>query len=133
MNTIIQTTEILKADSKGRLRLSAQRREGILDEFEKSGLSARSFVKMIGVNYQTFMSWLQKRRKGRDISPLMTQPPRAAPMRFAEALIVGESAEKAVLTIELPGGSRLKIYDAQQLELACQLLATLAKKESMLC
>ena len=45
---------ILKTDSKGRVRMSADRRESLLDEFERSGLTAAKFSELAGINYQTF-------------------------------------------------------------------------------
>jgi transposase len=45
-----------------------ERREALLDEFERSGVSAMAFAKMAGVNYATFANWRQKRRKARGLS-----------------------------------------------------------------
>ena len=46
--------ELLKVDRRGRVRVSAKRREALLDEFERCGVSAAEFSKAIGVRYQTF-------------------------------------------------------------------------------
>jgi hypothetical protein len=54
---------VLKTDVLGRVKTSARQREAMLDEFERSGLSATKFAAVAGVNYQTFASWVQKRRK----------------------------------------------------------------------
>jgi transposase len=40
----------------------AAQREAPLDEFERSGMMGRPFAKLLGVNYPTFASWIQKRR-----------------------------------------------------------------------
>lgn len=56
---------ILKRDSRGRVQTPAIQREGILDEFERSGLSGAQFAKQQGINYQTFASWRQKRKRQR--------------------------------------------------------------------
>jgi transposase len=55
--------EIIKTDVLGRMRTSAARRESLLDEFEKSGLSAKKFAGLSGLKYQTLATWLQKRRR----------------------------------------------------------------------
>jgi hypothetical protein len=45
-------SEIFPVDSKGRVRVSPERREQLLDEFEKSGLSGAQFARAVGVKYQ---------------------------------------------------------------------------------
>ncbi len=53
---------ILKTDVLGRVKTGARQRERVLDEFERSGLSGMKFAAVAGINYQTFASWVQKRR-----------------------------------------------------------------------
>ncbi len=68
MTSPIDTTEeptILKCDGLGRVRMPVDRREALLDEFEKSGLSGAAFCRMTGVQYGTFANWVQARRKKR--------------------------------------------------------------------
>lgn len=43
-----------------------EQRKAILDEFERSGLPAAQFAARVGVKYQTFATWVQKRRKTGD-------------------------------------------------------------------
>jgi outer membrane protein assembly factor BamB len=47
-------------DSKGRVRVSRERREQLLDEFEKSGLSGAQFARTVGVKYQIFSDHFSK-------------------------------------------------------------------------
>ncbi|MFT4640837.1 MAG: transposase, partial [Verrucomicrobiales bacterium] len=56
-------SQILKIDSRQRVRVGRQRREALLDEFERSGLSGPAFSKRHGIKYSTFASWSLKRRK----------------------------------------------------------------------
>jgi hypothetical protein len=56
---------ILKRDVLGRVTVTPARREELLDEFERSGLKRQPFSKLVGLNYQTFASWVQKRRRQR--------------------------------------------------------------------
>ena len=58
-------TKILKRDAVGRVRTSVRQREALMDEFERSGLTGPKFAKVAGVCYQTFASWMQKRRRAR--------------------------------------------------------------------
>ncbi len=55
-------TAILKTDALGRVKTPEARREQLLDEFERSGMSGRQFAEFIGVKYQTFATWAQHRR-----------------------------------------------------------------------
>ena len=41
--------QVLKSDSKGRIQTPPQRRERLLDEFERSGLSGKKFSALVGV------------------------------------------------------------------------------------
>jgi DNA-binding transcriptional regulator YiaG len=54
---------ILKTDAKCRVRTPADRRESLLDEFERSGLSAAKFAELAGIKDQTFAAWSLRRRK----------------------------------------------------------------------
>ena len=132
--------EVLKTDVLGRVRIKSARREALLDEFERGGTSAQAFAKLVGINYQTFASWVQKRRKARKPYPPATKPaasPLAAgALRLVEAVVEhdGEQANAATggvsLCIHLPGGARLEICDAKQARLAAELLKALASARS---
>ena len=54
---------ILKTDSRGRVQTPPQRREALLDEFERSGLSGRKFAELVGVVPVTFSAWVCQRRR----------------------------------------------------------------------
>ena len=60
-NTTV-TDEVLKTDVLGRVHTPKARREALLEEFERSGVSGQKFAALVGVNYQTFASWVQKPR-----------------------------------------------------------------------
>lgn len=55
----------LKRDVLGRVTLPATQREALLDEFERSGMKGLPFAQLVGIHYQTFASWIQKRRRAR--------------------------------------------------------------------
>ena len=57
--------EILKQDSRGRVRVPRERREALLAEFERSGLSGVKFAALAGIKYATFAAWVQQRRQQR--------------------------------------------------------------------
>ncbi len=63
---------ILKADRRGRLRYTAGQKQALVDAYEASGLSGPRFASLHGVNYQTLVSWLKKRRQNEPRHPALT-------------------------------------------------------------
>ena len=100
---------MLRMDAKGRVRTPAAKREEILGEFGRSGLSGARFAELAGIRYSTLASWL---RRGRLAAAAADT---AKPVRFLEAMVEKAAASPAALEIELPGGARLRITDAGQL------------------
>jgi hypothetical protein len=130
MTTTTPTTEvctqIIKADSLGRLRVTAERREGLLDEFERSGLSGPKFAELLGLKYQTFATWVQKRRRQRGSEAPVTVKT-ADSVRWLEAVVEQAQGLAGVGVLHLPGGARMELRDAKQVEMAAMLLRALAK------
>lgn len=54
---------LIRQDRLGRFRFSKEQREALLDAFESSGMSGTSFATAHGVKYQTFATWVQKRKQ----------------------------------------------------------------------
>lgn len=128
--------EVLKTDALGRVWVKRARREALLDEFERGGTSAQAFAKLVGVNYQTFASWVQKRRKARQPCPPMAKlealPPAATgALRLVEAVVERDGDEAGAtiggesLCLHLPGGARVEVRDSRQAMLAAELLKAL--------
>jgi len=115
---------ILKTDATGRVRTPALRRESLLAEFDQSGLSGTKFAELAGIKYQTFASWLQKRRRA--------VPPSGQPgdtVRWLEAVVEGAQTpggkSPLALVIKLPGAASLEVSDLKQVPLAAALLRSL--------
>lgn len=126
--------QILKTDALGRVRTPRARREALLEDFEKSGMSGTKFTEFIGIKYQTFASWRQQRRQTRARASQAAEgsaPAADAPLRWVEALLEGSAGcgrqSAAALQVHLPGGARLEIADRAQAALAAELLRALAK------
>jgi hypothetical protein len=98
------------------------RREQLLDEYERSGVSGKQFAALVGIKYQTLATWASKRRRARGVVSVR----RSRGMRLLEA-VVEEARDKKPLLLELPGGGRMEIRDAGQAALAGALLRTLSK------
>lgn len=129
---------ILKVDARGRVQTPPERREALLDEFERSGLSGKRFAEIVGVVPVTFSAWVCQRRRNR------TNAKKAAgqiqPVTLLEAVVekrpsvAAGSSESIVL--ELDGGAKIKVHSPGQLRLVAGLLGLLSTREhqpSMVC
>ena len=138
-------SELLKVDCRGRVRVSLERREALLDEFERCGVSAVQFAAHIGVKYQTFAHWRQMRsrkrqRGGRSMPPApaaLMPPGSSSGTRWVEAVVessgdIGAGSGSA-LRVALPGGASMEISDAAQMKLAAGLLRALEAKAHLAC
>lgn len=85
METQSTTAEIVedgqRRDRRGRVSWPKERREQLLDEYERSGLSQAAFARREAVRYPTFAHWVQERRRDAAGAPAKTVG--AAP-RFVE-------------------------------------------------
>ncbi len=115
---------VLKTDQLGRMQTPVERREQILDEFERSGLSGKKFAALVGIKYPTLATWAAKRRRERG-TPSMVK--RSKPVRWLEAVVEPNSGGQLPLVLELPGGAQVVIKDVRQAALAGALLRTLAQ------
>ena len=144
----------LVQDSRGRVRYGRERREELLGEFERSGMSAAGFARLSGVRYTTFAGWLQRRkqepkRDGMDAGvEEINGEERSGPIRLLEAMVdageyhgssggVADSGPKARgavgLRIELPGGSGLVIESPVQMQMAAELVVLIAERKGRGC
>ena len=117
---------MIKTDVLGRMRTSMARRESLLGEFDKSGLSAKKFAELSGIKYQTLATWLQKRRR-RGMIPVKG----ADTVKWLEAVVeqaqVSSGKSMSALVVEFSGSARMEIGNANQAALAADLLRALAK------
>src|SRR5687767_14945418 len=122
-STPLLEERVLKTDVLGRVQTPPERREALLDEFEKSGMSGAKFAAFIGVKYQTLANWVQKRRRQRTAA-LEANGGEAAAPRWVEAVLEGEAGSRAAgaLRVYLPGGAHLEIVDRRQALLAGEVL-----------
>jgi hypothetical protein len=118
--------EVIKTDVLGRMRTSVTRRESLLGEFEKSGLSAKKFAELSGIKYQTLATWLQKRRK-QGKAPAKE----ANTVKWLEAVM--EQAQNPGLPIasavilRLPGGAQIELVDVKQIPMVAALVRALGQ------
>jgi hypothetical protein len=121
--------QIFKTDSLARVRTSGQRRQELLDEFERSGLSGSKFAALVGVKYSTFAAWAAKRKRAGQGEAAVVDG--AAKVRWLEAVIdqaqASHGKSSGGLTVHFAGGARVEIANAQQAGLAAGLLRALDK------
>ena len=130
--------EILKVDASGRVRTPPERREALLDEFERSGLSGKRFAEMVGVVPVTFSAWVCQRRRKRANAKKATR--QIEPVTLLEAVVEKSRSEAAgspeSIVLELDGGAKIEVHAPEQLRLVAELLGLLSRRvhqPSMVC
>ena len=109
---------VLKVDEAGRVWTPRELRDGVLDEFERSGMPATQFAKRLGVKYPTFVSWVQRRRRERGAGDKL---------RWVEATVAAPKVPpRKALTVHFPGGARVEVGDVGQAKMAAVLLRELS-------
>ena len=130
MTDMIKTDEpLLKTDGLGRVKTPPERREQLLDEFERSGLSGAKFAELTGIKYQTFAAWVARRRKQRGLTE--SPVPAVNPVRWLEAVVTEAKTPGsnllAPVRLRLPNGACIELSDLNQVSLAAALAQALAK------
>ena len=122
-------SSLLKTDVLGRTRRTREQRERIVDEYERSGLSGPKFAALCDVKYQTFATWLQRRKRRRNAYPRRKASRKtAAQIQWLEASV--EPDAPSILTgllLQLPGGVRAQISSEDHIDLAAALVRALEK------
>ena len=121
MMVMESSSEILKVDEVGRVRTPPEKREAMLAEYERSGMTGAQFARFVGVRYSTLMYWLQKRRKeagqGEETASTRNDHP-----RWLEAQVEGEVQQSEKVVVEMGGGIRMLIGNRRQAALAGEVL-----------
>jgi hypothetical protein len=111
--------ELLRRDAKGRVRTPGPRREALLAQFDRSGLSGAEFAKLTGIKYPTFAGWLHQRRRKASQRPKVQWLEAGVPVAAPEAV-----ARR--LRVDLPGGAWMELH-AEELAGAAALLRELGR------
>ena len=132
MTSVNGSEEVLKQDTRGRMRVPRERRESVLDEFERSGLTGAKFARLAGINYQTFAGWVQRRKLTRaEAGGSLSQaiPAGGGTVRLFEAVLgdAHRSPGTGVLRVELPSGSSVLIESPAQLAMVAELIRLVAQ------
>jgi len=128
MTTTHTDSEILKVDALGRMRASRERRQKLLEEFDKSGLSGPKFATLTGLKYQTLAGWLQQRKRLQAPNEAAGSQPQASTKAMQWLETVMEEAAPAsacssmVLSVRLPSGAVVEVAHSGQAALAAAVL-----------
>jgi hypothetical protein len=109
------------------VRTGRERREQLLAEFDRSGVSGARFARMAGIKYATFAGWLHQRR-GKAAGAR-----RSRRVTWVEAAVKPCMAQGAALRVQLPGGAWMELTSNAQMNTAVQLLRGLAREERGAC
>lgn len=122
MTSLQSRTEILKTDKRGRVRTTRQRREELLTEFERSGLSGPRFAELTGVKYQTLAGWLHRRRKQQGQVAAAKAPGVQWLETVVQAADLPATSSSRTLLVRLPSGATLELSHLTQAPLAGAVL-----------
>jgi len=112
-----------KRDRRGRVSWPKHRRDELLAEYGRSGLSQAAFARREGVRYATFAHWVQRARK-EPRGLCGNNRPVAAP-RFAEVRLGADMPAPPgmpELSVALPGGLIARGADAAALAVLVRAL-----------
>jgi transposase-like protein len=114
---------LVKFDRRGRLRYGPEQKAALVEAYAASGLSGPKFAALHGVNYQTFASWLQKRKRA--ASP--TGLPAPQDWALVEVAVPAVRGSAPGLTVLLPGGAELRVAGSDAVPLAAALIRELSR------
>ena len=129
--------EILSQDAQGRVLVSRERREMLLEQYDRSVMSGVKFAQYIGIKYSTLAYWLQSRRRKREREKLLLKASAATELNksngaWIEAVVENASQPRAqvgALRIYFAGGAYCQISSAAEAALAAELLGRLGSKQ----
>jgi hypothetical protein len=113
---------VIRSDRRGRMLVSPEQREALLDEFERGGLSGMAFCKLHGLVYPTFASWRKKRRE----RPVPGSPAFAEVLLDDAAPAGRQSDRRTPLRVTLPSGAVAEVSGRDGLPLLVELLQALS-------
>ena len=132
-----ESGQILSQDARGRVLVSRERRESLLAEYDRSGMSGVRFAQYLGIKYTTLAHWVRSRRRQRQREKLLMKAGADAEAgksngRWIEAVVDknGSPARAAAgaLRIDFAGGAYCQISNTAEVALAAELLGRLGAK-----
>lgn len=116
---------LIKTDRLGRLQITPEHRQMLLDKFDESGMSGLEFAKLHGIKYPTFAHWCQKRKRERNAGPEEIDSKDLKIMDSLREVVTDEFSANQALKIQLGTGIEVSITSESQLALASKLIQQL--------
>src|SRR5215468_2675139 len=122
-----ESGQILSQDARGRVLVSRERRESLLAEYDRSGMSGVRFAQYLGIKYTTLAHWIRSRRRQRQREKLLMKAGAEAEAarsngRWIEAVVDKDGSrcrEKAdVLRIYFAAGTYCQVSSGAEVALA---------------
>jgi hypothetical protein len=128
--------QILSQDARGRVLVSRERRESLLAEYDRSGMSGVKFAQYVGSKYSTLASWLQNRRRRREREKLLLKAGTDSEAGNSNGGWIEAVLENGLqpgmpaggLRIYFAGGAYCQISSAGEAALVAELLGRLGAK-----
>lgn len=122
MTNTQSSTEVLKIDTRGRVRTPKAKQAEILAGYESSGMTGQQFAAYVGVKYSTLMSWTGKARKASRAS----QEIKPSGISWVEA-VVGDAGSRAQegLRVQIGAAVEVRVATTRQAELAAEIIRCL--------
>jgi len=128
--------QILSQDARGRVLATQERRELVLAEYDRSGISGVRFAQYVGIKYTTLAYWLKRRRQQRQKEKSLIKAsaePKASRSNggWIEAVVENSSGPgipAGALRIYFAGGAYCQISSSGEAALAAELLGRLGAK-----
>jgi hypothetical protein len=128
--------QILRRDARGHVLVSRERREALLAEYDRGGMSGVKFAQYVGIKYSTLAYWLQSRRRARGREKLLLKAGAEtgggkSTGGWIEAVVEEGSPPRmptGTLRIDFAGGAYCQISSTGEAALAAELLGRLGSK-----
>jgi hypothetical protein len=127
--------QILRRDARGHVLVSRERREALLAEYDRGGMSGVKFAQYVGIKYSTLAYWLQSRRRARGREKLLLKAGAdtgaGKSTGWIEAVVEEGSPPRMPaggLRIDFAGGASCQISNVAEAALAAELLERLGSK-----
>ena len=124
-----ELAEIIKVDANGRLQIPRERRDALLAEFDRSGMTGAAFARHYGIKYTTFAHWIRSRREQKNKGQHSKSPSTRSQFLMIEAAAGTGSVNNGALQVELPNGCRLSLRSRQEAKLAASLINALGTEK----
>ena len=122
------STEVLKVDTQGRVRVPKAKQDEILAGYESSGMTRQQFAAFAGVKYSTLMSWVVKSRKAKQPGQEICKQ---TGINWMEAVVEdGRGQDEEGLSVQIGGSVVLRVANSHQAGLAVEIIRSLGVTRS---